>query len=120
MDANNFWLPIIVAVIAAIPGAWALIQQGRKEKRERPLTEASEGIAASKAAAEAVRQYSEELSSVREEMSELRQEIEMLRLEKKQQDALIDEWRAGIERLVAQVVSLGHKPVWQPRAAKAE
>ena len=114
MDVN-FWLPVILAVIAASPGAYSLYRQSVLDKRRQPQAEVSEGIAASKSAAEVVRQYSDEIKQVRTELHLLRDTVDKLQGELEQRDLLIDEWQMGIERLVGQVVSLGHQPVWKPR-----
>lgn len=115
MDVN-FWVPIIVAIIAAAPGGFALWRQARLEERKQPQATVSMGMDASKTAAEVVRQYSQELIAVRAELKSLRDNLDLLQGQIEQKEQLIEEWRLGIERLIAQVVSLGHKPVWRPRA----
>jgi len=126
MDAN-----IVIAVIgglcAAVPGVIALLWQIRKDKRGLPQAEISAGIEASKEAAAVIAGYSAELKQVRDQLRQVREEqkdiveeLERLNQSNIEKDALIQEWRAGIERLIAQIISLDHVPVWRPKPMKAE
>ena len=101
-------VPIIIAIIAAAPGTLALLRQAQLDKQKMPQDQVSEGMMASKTAAEVVAQYSAELRIVRTEMRELRKEIDDL------QD-LLDQWQAGIKILISQIYRSGNKPEWEPK-----
>lgn len=116
MDVNpNYIVAVVLGVIAAAPGVLALLRQIQLDKRKQPQDEISNGIRASKDAAEIVRQYSEEIQNVRAELQGLRDEVEGLRKQLIDRDLIIEEWRVGIDRLIAQLISLGHSPVWKPK-----
>lgn len=116
MDVNpNYIVAIVLGVIAAAPGVMALLRQMQIDKRKQPQDEISSGIRASKDAAEIIRQYSDEIQNVRKELQNLRDEVEGLRKQLVGRDLIIEEWRVGIDRLIAQLISLGHTPVWKPK-----
>lgn len=117
MDANDI-VTIIGGIIVALPGIAALYLQWRKEKRTAPLEDAGAAVSTSAAAAAALRSYSEEIGRLRTEVAGVREELDVLRRDLDLKNAVIDEWRAGINRLIAQLVSLNAKPVWQPRTAE--
>lgn len=113
MDAN--WAAIIIGMMAAAPGVFALIVQQRRDVREAPQANIERGIIASKNAAEVVEQYSRELMAVRAEVETLRKTVATMQAELATRDALIGEWQGGIDRLVAQLVSIEVTPVWRPK-----
>jgi hypothetical protein len=125
MDANV--AAIIIGIVASMPGIVALIYQSRKDKHKQPQEDISAGIQASKDAAEVIekyskeivtlrQQYNSEMSAMRTQVRELNTKVIVMETTLLERDQLIDEWRFGIERICAQVVSLGHTPVWQPKA----
>jgi uncharacterized membrane protein len=114
MDANV--AAIIIGIVASLPGVVALIYQARKDKETKPQSEMSVGLQASKDAAEVVSRYTGEIILLRKELNDMRTKVDLLEASVAEKDAVIDEWRFGIERLCAQLVSLGHQPVWRPKA----
>jgi hypothetical protein len=64
--------------------------------------------------AQAAKSYSDEVIKLRGEVADMRQQIYRLQKKLQDKDRLIEEWRIGIDRLIAQLVSLGHQPVWKP------
>lgn len=116
--SNDVLVPILVAILGMSPGLVALFIQYRRDKHRQPQEEVSEGMEASETAAKVVSEYSREMREMRKEMQELRDKVQSLERQIKEKDALIEKWTHGIERLVAQIVSLGHTPVWKPRAEK--
>jgi hypothetical protein len=113
-------VPIIIAIIAAAPGAYALWRQTRLDLIKQPQQKVADDITASSVAADVIRKYATEIQSMRTELHDLRTEVESLQGKLDARDQVIEEWRLGIERLSGQVVSLGHKPVWQPKAKQSE
>jgi hypothetical protein len=117
MDANI--AAIIIGVIASLPGVVALYIQWRKDKHKEPQEDVNEGLTASRDAASTVITYSGELRNVRIELSEVRAEVFKLTAERQADKMLIAEWQYGIERLIAQLVSMDITPVWRPRPKDA-
>jgi hypothetical protein len=124
LDANYtaIIVPIVVALVAASPGILALWRQAKVDEKNQPQLDINEGIQASKDASEVIKQYSEEMRQIRKELRDTNAEIAILRGKVAEQDVLISEWKIGISRLIAQLISLGHNPVWEPktRPLKAE
>ena len=112
MDANV--IPIIVAFIAAAPGIYAIWRQVRKDRKIEPIEEVSAGVEVSSNAAKALEVYSREVVALREELSRVRAELDTIRMERAADKQLIDDWRIGIERLIAQMKSHEMTPVWTP------
>lgn len=112
MDAGE--VAIIVAGISFCASTIPLILQWRKDKRKAPLEDAGEAVNTSKSAVEALRSYSDEVIRLRGELAEMRQQFNRLQSEMETKDALLDSWRMGIRRLIAQLVSANMTPVWQP------
>ncbi len=117
MDANL--VALIAAVLASIPGIVAVVRQVRKDRRVQPIEDNSLGIDASVSAASALKSYSDEVLKLRAELADMRAEIANLRRERDESRRALDEWQDGIRRLVAQLVSIGHVPVWQPEVKKS-
>jgi hypothetical protein len=114
MNASDLIIPIIVAAIASTPGILAILNQIRKDKRSEPIDEISAGVNVSTSAAAALESYSKEVLLLRGELSSLRVELGIVKVEQQKDKALIEEWRRGIDRLMAQFKSLDIKPVWTP------
>ena len=113
MDANI--VALMLGIIAAIPGTIALLRQWQKDKRREPIEEIAEGVKVSREAAEIISQYSTEIRAVRAELSRQQTEIDDMYRRLAEQDKTLNEWRAGIERLLGQITSLGQAPVWKPK-----
>lgn len=118
MDANS--VAITVAILASIPGTISLIHQWRKDKHKEPLEDAGSAVSTSESASRALRAYSDEVTEMRGEMKEMRIRIDKLEKEVIAKDVLIDQWRIGIRRLIAQLVSNDMTPVWQPKPEPVE
>jgi uncharacterized membrane protein len=137
MDANI--VALIIGIIAAVPGILSLLAQWRKDKRALPQNEISEGIRASKEAAEVVEKYSGEIErllkrvqslekvngelqskvqDMKAEMQDICDELANLQEANTDKDALIEEWRKGIEMLIQQLMEHNLTPVWKPTARK--
>jgi peptidoglycan hydrolase CwlO-like protein len=127
VDANIV-VPIIIAIVAATPGAVALWLQSKRDAVQVPQSAINEGITASQAAAAIIRQYSDEIQAVRKELHDVRGQIDNLELqldqkndeikrlvgEITQRDRKLAEWAHGIEILCAQVIRLREQPAWRP------
>ena len=92
-----------------------MIQQAKRNAQRQPIEDISNGMLASKTAADVVATYSIELKTLRMQMEKIRAELSAQERQLGELIATLDEWRDGIERLVAQLVSLGIVPVWRPK-----
>ena len=120
MDANN--VALLIGIIASLPGVLGLALQwwqgrrvAQREAEHAPIEDNAAGIEASKSAAEAMKSYSDEVIKLRGELAEVRIQLDAMRVEMRNKDLTLDEWRAGIERLIAQLVSHGLTPIWRPK-----
>jgi hypothetical protein len=112
---------IIGGLAGLLTGAIPVIYQAWRDKKRQPQEDISTGMEASKSAAEAVITYSGELRKVRLEYETLRAEVVKLHEERQEDKQLIAEWQYGIDRLIGQIISLDHVPVWRPTIkAKAQ
>ena len=108
------WTPLIVALIAAIPGLYALLSQSRKDNAE-----AVDAI--SQAAAQLVvplkgenKELRVRLGAVEVENKELKTENEQLQTQFAELREIIQLVLDGCNRLCDQLVKLGHDPVFNP------
>jgi regulator of replication initiation timing len=113
------WTPLIVALIAALPGLYALISQSRKDNAE-----AVDAI--SHAAAQLVGPLKIENKELRERLAALEAENEALKAENQRLEQQFGELREllhrvleGCNRLCQQLAALGHEPVFSPAALLA-
>ncbi len=118
MDQNL--AAILIALVAASPGIISLWKQSRNEQKTIPQSLASEGLKASETAVTLVRQYSEEIQKVKRNFDEVQDMVDSLGDKLEKQNRLVDEMSRGIERLCAQIVSLGQIPVWKPDEVKKQ
>jgi chromosome segregation ATPase len=112
----NDWTPLIVALIAALPGLYALISQSRKDNAE-----AVDAI--SQAAAQLVGPLKVENKELRERLAALEAENQKLKAENERLEQQFCELREllhlvlkGCTLLSDQLEALGHKPVFNPGA----
>jgi regulator of replication initiation timing len=112
----NDWTPLIVALIAALPGLYALVSQSRKDNAE-----AVDAI--SQAAAQLVGPLKIENKELRERLAALEAENEALKAENRRLEQQFGELRdllhlvlEGCNRLCQQLQALGHEPVFNPGA----
>ncbi len=105
---------IIVAALSFVTSAIPLILQWRKDKRKAPLEDSGNAVSTSESAARALRSYSDEVIRLRGELAEVRQEFGKLEDKMERKDAILESWRKGIRRLIAQLVAANMEPVWQP------
>lgn len=115
------WTVIIVAVIGAISGLGSLALQWRKSRLEGSALNVENETKLSKAALdllEPLQKRIDELEAARERektrMADLERRVAELECELRDERNIKDEIRAGAERLVHQVESLGGKPVYVP------
>jgi len=109
MDANI--TAVVIGVIAASPGLIALYVQGQRDKRRAPLEDAS-------TAAEIVAEYSAEIKQLRAELKDIRSQMEGMEKRLAEQDAILDEWGRGIDRLCGQLTAHELTPVWRPKVTQ--
>jgi competence protein ComGF len=113
---DPFIASVIIGGIAACPGLYAVLRQRQKDLHSQSTDDYAASIQASRNAADTVNTYSIELRKVRDELDKMRIDFDALKEKDWQKDQLIADWQDGIERLIGQIVSLGHVPVWRPKA----
>jgi hypothetical protein len=125
MDSAG-WIAVITSSVALLGMIFSLYVSIRKQ----PFDLRKLKIDADKESLDLVKTYKDmvdaevkdkielrnQIRSIREEQKDIVDELELLRQMIEDKNALIEEWRIGIERLIGQVVSLGHTPVWRPRS----
>jgi len=98
------WGPIVLSLIAAGISVMGLLLQRRKDNAG--VAETYEAMAARQAG---------EIDKLRKEIHELKRDLQFRDSLIEQRDAKIEEWAAGIDLLVHQLVANGIKPTWRPR-----
>jgi len=113
MDANITAM-IIGGIAGLLTATVPVVYQAIKDRRTQAQDDITSGIHASKDAADVVITYSGELRKLRAEYEQLRTEMDVLRQERQADRVQLAEWQHGIDRLIAQIISLEHVPVWRP------
>ena len=124
----EFWVPVVIASIGAVTGVWAIIAQLLKNKADKEknkalarkddadAAETFEGIAAR--GAQRIEEMQAEIDELQQKYrqleSELHAERQARRKEREAYEAERKEWQAGIDVLIAQVVSKKDEPLWRP------
>ena len=106
---------IIIGIIAAGPGMYAIYRQRQKDLHTQPQDDLTASIQASRNAADAVNTYATELRKLREDYQILSAKFDALQDELSEKNRMIEDWQNGIERLIGQITSLGYAPVWKPK-----
>jgi len=135
MDNNSLSIiiPVIVALIAAIPGIIAVVAQRKKDKIEVEATAAEKLVATS---ANINQSYKDLLDEFKTSADHCRSKLEQMELQIEDQEKLIreliaenqklkelvagtsqvvEELKIGIQLLVDQIEKLGHKPAYKPK-----
>lgn len=129
MNWSDIAPQIILAILAWIPGIYAIWRGRHKEK-------ADIAKAIAEGAGELLEDYQQNLKEVKAELSALKlivksqeEELRQNKYELRKQDEELrmaeqritdleterDEYRRGISQLCAQLRGLGHTPVWEPK-----
>ena len=134
MDWQAVILPIVLAIIAAVPGTISLFRGRQKERADvaKAITEA---------AGELVEDYQRKLSRLEEKLEQqaiqLAEQAEQIRCQdtkiERQAAQLAEqaesikvlerergELLAGVLMLCAQIRKVGHEPVWEPESSKGK
>lgn len=111
MGDISVWIPVVVAVVMALPGVWAARQQARRDQEAMQQMDADTTGRWQQIADRSA----ERIQALEARMEEQATQLAALRGELAAARAQEEEWRKGIERLVAQLVSHGYEPVWQPQ-----
>jgi len=93
---SEMLVPLIVAIVAALPGLYA-VWQGRR-KGGADVAEVYERVASN---------VGKRLDMLQERVNTLEEQIVMY-------ERVLDEWRTGIEKLICQLTEKGIDPVWTP------
>jgi hypothetical protein len=110
MSASEYYaiiiIPIVISILAALPGLLALRKSKTQKARERADTITSLQALVDKQSKDWQEQH--DLNrKLQGEIDALRDEVECWR-------DVFDMWKTGISRLVDQVGRLGEEPEWQP------
>lgn len=134
---NEQMIPIIVAIIAALPGLWAMSSQRKqteasatgaitdaavdivkeyKDQFEKLVFEVNEAKTTAQLSADRIYQLEKQLKQLegqidilQKQNTDLRREVEVLRLR-------VREYRQGIVSLIDQIEGLGQHPAYELRA----
>ena len=104
MNELALLVTMAVAIIAALPGLYATIQQRRKDTTDV----LSRYIEMTDHQAEQIAELRARDLEYREQLRKLSEELECWR-------AVSAEWRQGIDLLLGQLASNGLAPVWTPK-----
>lgn len=112
-------ITLIASIVSVVGAGLAIIIAYRKAPAEVHSLESS----ADASQAEAVRNFAEASGAAAKEIVDLRKDVAELKMkicELESRNACyerqLSDWQRGIEMLIGQIVSLGQKPVWQPKA----
>jgi hypothetical protein len=94
---------LLLALIAALPGVFAIWQQRRKTRAE-----------ATKTHAEAAAAYEGMTIRLLAQVEALQARVDKLERLRHKDRLLMRKWREGIEILITQLGSSGQTPAWQP------
>jgi predicted nuclease with TOPRIM domain len=129
----NILVPVIVALVASVPGVIAVIAQRRRDKVEVQALATEKLIASSSTIQES---YKDLLTEFKSSSKECKDKLELLEVQIKDQEDLIrlliqentelkdsvsamkvivEDLRAGITLLIDQIEKLGHKPAYRPK-----
>ena len=100
---ENNMLPIILAIIASLPGIGAVIYNFSKAKPDA-LTQY---IAMTNTQANKLIELEANQDAMRSELRKLKDELQ-------EKNDLIEDWRIGIGKLMAQFREIKTQPVWKP------
>lgn len=117
----NVVVPIVVALIAAVPGALAFIKQRRRSKAETAdiLTTAAERLVKGmesriKALMDRVKCLEQEVDAVRADLRVALEKVADLESENRAQAEVVRVLLKGVKALTAQLVDAGMTPTWTP------
>lgn len=96
------WIPIVLAILAAIPGLLVLSKDWRFGKPD------------------ALQKYEVLVSDLRVKNDALECRLDVLEHAVKEQEAELEELRSGVVLLIAQLKANGIEPVWKPKERKAK
>ena len=113
---NPDLIPVIIAVIAVIPGSLALIGQLRKDKAEQKQKQEAHNLNqqgvyidnAGKLTGTAMQL----IDKMNERVNELETEQALMQERITMQERRIDKLSNGVRILTNQIIGLGHQPVW--------
>lgn len=117
MDAN-LQAVILGGIAGLLASAIPVLYQVWKDRRRMPQEGIDLGLQSSKNAAEVVDTYTKQMLALNKEVGDLRDRVKLLEDDQEREQEIKAEWREGIRRLIAQIVSLGHRPVWEPKESR--
>lgn len=106
MQFDN-WIPVILALIAAVPGIFALRSQFSKDKiaeRESKVAEEAAKLANQKF----------QMDMTMALIDPLKEQIKTMEETLEKQGKQIASLKRGVNKLSMQIRDLGHEPVWTP------
>jgi len=121
MEWTEVALPILLAVIAAIPGIAALFRGRKKEKADvaTAITDAAHDLLGDyRAQIDEIKQtITEQAETIRCQERKIEAQARNIAIQQLEIDALRaeqEEFLTGVNALCAQIRGLGHEPVWEP------
>jgi len=107
------WVTIVVALIAASPGIWAIWQQHKKDvaAAEKDVTAASDTITNS--AIKLVEPLKKRIDELEIQVNELEAKID-------QQDIVIHKLTVGSKKLYKQLIERNIAPIWNPASLEEQ
>jgi chromosome segregation ATPase len=98
------WGPVVLSLIAAAVSVIGIYAARRRENAS--VAETYEAMAARQA---------DEIAKLRVLIRELRQDLDFKEEQIEHLDRRIEEWTAGIDLLIKQLVANGIQPAWKPK-----
>jgi hypothetical protein len=120
----EYWVVILVAVIAATPGVLAYLNQHKRLKAEVGKAKANGAIRKGSTESSGAIRVAREVWKISEEYKErvklLEKKIEELEAELKDTTREVGDLHGGIVRLLAQLIEHNITPVWSPARTSSE
>jgi hypothetical protein len=110
---SSTWITIILAIIAASPGIYAVWRQRRKDEAAAGKDNATASDLISQSATRL-------LEPLKKQIDELQEQVGVLEDKVAHQETVIHKFVVGSKKLHKQLLDAGLNPVWQPADLEAE
>lgn len=110
-DKMQDWIvTILVAIVAIIPGIYALLKQRKKDEADVKVSEVNITQIVQDIYQDMLSDIKEQSKISREEMKEMNEKLEEMLKQNVKLTQEVKELKEGVKLLVAQLVELGHEP----------